>query len=293
MRTLGSVAAQSADPSEWECVVVNNNSTDSTADDFKTFAAGYPHLNIRMVDEPKQGLSNARNRGIASTTGDCVVIIDDDETVGPGFLANYIAFFEEYDAIACGGGVVACYDTARPKWMSRYPERMIANPMDYGRKVCLFPDNRVPAGGNMAFRREVFEIYGGFDPTLGRNGEQLTGGEENELFARLRYAGNRLYYVPDTEIYHHIPDSKLTLDYFRRLSFDVGRSKYLRAAIRGKESLALADERAKRLAALVIALFYVVTLRPAKAKYLLIMRRGISEGMDAQRFNRVKAQKRT
>ena len=51
------------------------------------------------------------------------------------------------------------------------------------RVVSLWMPDR---NGNMAFRREAFDRVGLFNPQLGRNGKSLVGGEENDLFARLR-----------------------------------------------------------------------------------------------------------
>lgn len=283
LRTLESVVGQTADSSSWECVAVNNNSTDSTAADFARFAAAHPQFDLRMVDEPKQGLSNARNCGIRNSSGEIVAIIDDDETIVPEYISTYIGFFETHpEASVAGGGVIPCYENGRPKWMSPYPERMIANPIDLGGRVREFPKGRVPAGGNMAFRRKVFDCFGMFDPALGRNGKALTGGEETDLFARLRAGGERLYYVPHAEIFHHIPDEKLTRERFDRQSFDVGRSKYVRAVSNGSVRALLADERRKRVFTFVLAAYYFLTFRPRKAEWLIAMRRGISAGIAAQ-----------
>lgn len=284
LRALESVVRQSAAPEQWECVVVNNNSTDTTAVDFADFAATQPHFNLRMVDEPKQGLSNARNCGIANSTGEYIAIVDDDETLVQGYIEAYIAFFDGCDAMAAGGAVIPRYETARPKWLSRYTEQMIANPICFGRGVKRFPASRIPAGGNMAFRREVFAKYGGFNPALGRNGASLAGGEESDLFERMRANGEVLYYVGRAAIYHHIPDEKLTAERFARLSYAVGRSKYLRAELHGTESALIADERRKRLYTAFLALFYTLTFRYPKAQWLIAMRRGIGEGIaDARR----------
>lgn len=284
VRALESVVRQTALPELWECVVVNNNSTDSTAEDFAAFAAAHPQFNLRMVDEPRQGLSNARNCGIACASGEYIAIIDDDETIVPEYVEAYIDFFDRYrEALAAGGAVIARYETARPKWMSRYTEQMIANPIGFGRGVGHFPAGRIPAGGNMAFRREAFARYGGFNPALGRNGKSLSGGEESDLFERMRAGGEVLYYVPRAAIYHYIPDEKLTAERFDRLSYAVGRSKYLRAELHGTESALLADEKRKRLYTAVLALLYVLTLRPAKAKWLIAMRRGIGKGIADQK----------
>lgn len=281
---MQSVVLQSAPSESWECVVVNNNSTDNTEELFASFVADYPALNLKMVNELKQGLSNARNCGIAASTGEYIVIIDDDETVDEDFIENYITFFDSFpSALAAGGAVKACYEQGRPRWMSHYTEQMIANPLDLDVVVTLFPKHRVPAGGNMAFRREAFDRVGVFNPRLGRNGKSLIGGEENDLFARLRREGVELFFVPGVAIYHHIAPSKLTDDYFGRLSFNVGRSKRLRAEADDCVAELLRDERNKRLATYILAGLYTLLFQPLKAKYLLRMRRGISAGINKLR----------
>ena len=277
LRTLGSVVSQSAPAEVWECVVVNNNSTDNTAEAFARFASEHQGFNLRMVTEHKQGLSNARNCGIAASVGQYIAIIDDDETLEQGYIESYIEFFDSFPtAMAAGGAVRAVFESGRPRWMSHYTERMIANTLDLDIAVTLFPKNRVPAGGNMTFRREVFERVGLFNPRLGRNGQSLMGGEENDLFARLRAEGYHLYFVPNAAIDHYIPAEKTTEDYFDRLCYNIGRSKALRA-----ESVdqLISAERCKMVVAYILALLYTLTFQPLKGKYLIRMRKGIYKGV--------------
>ena len=280
LRTLRSVVGQTAPAEQWECVVVNNNSTDDTEAVFADFARENPTFDLRMVTETKQGLSNARNCGIEASVGDYIAIVDDDETLEDSFVESYIEFFDSFPtAMAAGGAVKACYESAGPRWMSRFTEQMIANPLDLDIAVTLFPQNRVPAGGNMAFRREVFDRVGLFNPQLGRNGKRLVGGEENDIFARLRRAGELLYFVPNAAIFHHIPDSKLTDDYFDRLSYNVGVSKRLRAEADGEVGKLLKSESCKQVATYLLYVLYMLVLQPLKAKYLLRMRNGIYKGV--------------
>jgi GT2 family glycosyltransferase len=246
---------------------------------FACFAAENQGFDLKMVTEVKQGLSNARNAGITASKGEYVAIVDDDETLESSYIESYIEFFDSFPtAMAAGGAVKACYEGTRPRWMSRFTEQMIANPIDLDIAVTLFPEHRVPAGGNMAFRREVFDRVGVFNPQLGRNGQSLVGGEENDLFARLRRAGELLYFVPNAAIYHYIPDSKLTDDYFDRLSYNVGLSKRMRAEADGTVEQLLRAEQKRQFATYILAALYTIALQPLKAKYLLRMRRGIYNG---------------
>ena len=276
LAALESVVRQDMPPGEWECVVVNNNSTDDTPARFAAFAARYPALNLRMVTETGPGVSYARNRGIAETSAPYMAFIDDDERINAGFIRAYVEFFDAHpDAVVAGGRIIAEYVSVRPAWMSKYVEMPIANPMDFGERVRPFPAGRVPGGGNMAFRRAGLAGYGGFDPTLGRVNGELIGGEENDFFERLLLGGETIWYVPGAVMWHIIPPAKLTGAYFRRLSYNVGVSQRLRAEIHRRLPKTFVLEIAKWAATLVLC----CTMPPRKSRWLLRMRLEISRGL--------------
>lgn len=273
---LESVIRQDLPAADWECVVVSNNSTDDTVARFGDFAARYPGLNLRLVTEDGPGVSYARNRGIAETSAPLLVFIDDDERINPGFLRAYADFFEAHpDAVVAGGRIVAEYVTGRPAWLSKYTEMPIANPMDFGDAVRPFPAGRVPGGGNMAFRRSAALRYGGFDPSLGRVGRMLIGGEENDFFERLMRGGETCWYVPGAVMWHIIPPEKLTESYFRRLCYNVGVSQRLRAGMYRRYPKTLLFESLKWGATLLLSL----TMAPRKSLWLIRMRYEISRGL--------------
>lgn len=277
---LKSVIRQSAPAQEWECVVVNNNSSDNTSECFAEFASGHPEYNLRIVDEPNQGLSYARNRGIRESVGEYIAIIDDDEHIAEDFVAAYIKLFDSVpEAVAAGGPIVAEYPTGRPRWMSCYTERPIANTMYFGEEVREFPKGRVPGGGNMALRRSAIRRYGVFDTSLGYSGESLIGGEECDLFERLQIADAKYYYVPTAVMYHIIPREKLTKEYFSRLSYNVGVSQLRRARLYRRVWRVRFVELSKWVATLLIALWYTITLQWRKGYYLILMRLNISRGL--------------
>ena len=277
---LKSVIRQSAPAQEWECVVVNNNSSDNTSERFAEFAGEHPEYNLRIVDEPNQGLSYARNRGIRESVGEYIAIIDDDEHIAEDFVAAYIKLFDSVpEAVAAGGPIVARYPTGRPRWMSCYTERPIANTMYFGEEVREFPKGRVPGGGNMALRRSAIRRYGVFDTSLGYSGESLIGGEECDLFERLQIADAKYYYVPTAVMYHIIPREKLTKEYFARLSYNVGVSQLRRARLYRRVWRVRFVELSMWVATLLIALWYTITLQWRKGYYLILMRLNISRGL--------------
>ena len=279
VRALESVAVQSAAAEEWECVVVDNNSTDDTLERFAQFTENHKNINLRMVHERQQGLSHARNRGIAESSGDIIAIIDDDERICPDFIRAYIEAFDGHpEAASAGGRTVAEYPSGRPGWMSRWTEQPIANPLDMGDKIRRFGRGRIPCGGNMAVRRSVIERYGAFDTSLGRSGESLVGGEESDLFARLARGGEKCIYVPQAVMYHIIPPSKLTEAYFDRLAYNIGVTQRRRAGQEGRMFAAGVAEYGKWAATLAIAAWYAVSGRTEAARWLIRLRSGITRG---------------
>jgi len=276
MVTLKSVVAQSLAPEVWECVVVDNNSTDDTRERVAALCAEHPTLNIRYIFEPEQGLSAARNAGIGVAEGDIIAFVDDDERIVPDFLSAYISLFDtEPEAMAAGGRIIAEYPAGRPSWMSALAEQPIANPMHFGDSVRLFPRGRIPGGGNMAFRREALERVGIFDTSLGRTGKSLIGGEESDLFERMAAVGIRPYYVPRAVMYHIIPEAKLTKEYFARLCYNNGVSQRRRAELHDRVGRLYLGEAMKWCATLLLCLVH----RPAQSRYMLVMRRETSRGI--------------
>ncbi len=276
--TLASVAEQILPPEQWECVVVDNNSSDNTQDAVAEFIATHPNLDIKVVRESRQGLSYARNCGIEASIGEIVAIIDDDEVINAQFAAAYLELFDRIPSCeSAGGAIIPRYKVERPRWMSHYTELPIANPLDLGPRPRLFPRGRIPGGGNMAIRRSTLERSGLFDVELGRKGDVLIGGEESDLFERLAAMGAECWWCPDAVMWHIIPPEKLERSYFDRLSYNVGVSQRKRAAIDGRR--VLPAEISKWGATLLIALFFLLTLQWSKAQYLILLRLNITRGL--------------
>lgn len=282
LRTLRSITRQTLDTKLWEAIVVNNNSTDTTERLFEDFREGEPAaVNIKMVFEGQQGLSHARNRGIAESSGEIVAFADDDEELNPDFLKQYLDFFEAHPEAAAGGGrIQPHYEYETPKWLSPWLERPLSALIDMGDKPRLFKGRRYPIGGNMAFRREVFEQWGTFDTELGRTGKKLLSGEEKDIFDRIRREGGKIYWVPGPYILHLIPQSRLTPEYLGKLTKAIGTSERIRTRRSWRKYAGrLFSEGVKWGGTLVLATGYLLQGRPSKGKYLIIMRRNITAGL--------------
>ncbi len=280
--TLRTLCRQTLPKESFEVCVTDNNSCDNTAQCIRRFAEENPGMNIVYAFEQKQGLSHARNCAIRHSSGEILVVVDDDELIDPALAQTYLDFFDAHPAAAAAGGaVVPQYGVELPAWFSPYIDELISGSFDLGPKVKLFGPDRYPRGGNFAIRRPMIEKYGDFNVCLGRKGGSVIGGEEKDLLARLRKGGEKLYYVPGAVITHIIPDAKVTDEYFNRITRMVGVSERIRTcSISGWAYLKrIAVEILKWGATLLLAFGYTLKGAPAKAEYLVRMRWNISRGL--------------
>ena len=92
---LESVARNSGWP-RLDVVVVDNGSTDETRSMLETFGAS--RLPIRVIHNPdNHGFARAANQGIRATSGEYVVLLNDDAAVAPGWLSRLVSRFEAND----------------------------------------------------------------------------------------------------------------------------------------------------------------------------------------------------
>jgi len=279
---LKSIAENDFSLSEYEIVLVNNNSTDGTDTESERFRRDFPQVAFRYVVEKNQGLSHARNRGIAEAKGDILIYVDDDALVNKEFLRSYADFFAQYpQAAAAGGAILPIYETAEPKWMSHFTKQLITGYLYLGNQTKKFGKRHYPGGGNAAYRKEVFGKIGLFNVDLGRKGESLIGAEEKDIFDKMTAQGMEFYYLPNAILYHIIPESKLTKEYFNRLTFAIGKSERIRTLNISKKKFRsrLFSELVKWCATCVLFFAYLISFQPQKGMKLLAFRWNVSKGL--------------
>lgn len=282
IRTLNSLLNQDLDPAIWEIVIVDNNSSDHTKLSCEHIIERNPTFVIKYVFEKKQGLSHARNCGIEHSSGEYIVIVDDDEEFSIEFLSAYLEAFESNPKIeAAGGRVTPLYEFKTPEWLNPYCERPIAGTVSFSPDVKYFPIDRYPTGGNMAFRSSAFKKYGVFNPELGRKGTSLMGGEEKDLFQRVTSSGSKILYVYDALMYHIIPESRVTTEYVYKVANMIGISERVRTQSLGSGSYLkrLFIEAIKWAGTLVIALGYALNGKFSAARVLIGLRVYITKGL--------------
>jgi glycosyltransferase involved in cell wall biosynthesis len=224
-KALESVAAQTLpEPLEWEVVVVDNNSRDQTREVVQDFCHRHPRQ-FRYVFEPIQGLNYARNSGVREARGDVLAFMDDDVTVEPGWLDNLTAPLRNGEWAGSGGMTLPLGTFTPPLWLAPDgPYNMLGVLCAYfnrGNKACDLEEP--PYGANMAFRKPMFEKYGGFRTDLDRCGGDTMSNGDTEFGGRLMKAGERLRYEPSAVVRHPVPEARISKEYFLKWWFDYGR----------------------------------------------------------------------
>jgi glycosyltransferase involved in cell wall biosynthesis len=178
------------------------------------------------VREEKQGLCYARNRGIAESQGDVVAYIDDDILTSPDWLDGMLSIFRETSCDAAGGCIHLDVDgRPLPRWLGQRIWGYLGY-IDHGEKrVELDGRRHYPHGGNMAFRREVFDRHGLFNVAIGRVGNKLFKGSEVEFFHRISGAHAIILYEPKARVCHLIKPKELEKRYFRILQLREGEQR--------------------------------------------------------------------
>lgn len=266
----------------YEIVLVNNMSTDNTEAECQRFGNDYPDVNFRYMVETNQGLSFARNRGIAESRGDTLLFLDDDSYIQPNYLTNLQRQLDAYpDADAFGGKIDPVFESGEaPKWLSKWNYSWVSA-IDLGDKVCPFKGKAFPIGANMGIRKAMLEKTGNFNTQLGRSKKNLMGGEEKDLFERIRQQGGSIYYFPDVVVHHVIPPTRTTKDYVKRLGEGVGRSERIRTLgeSKGKYLKRLFSEMVKWGGTLVLWLGFALKGQLEKGNILFTFRRKVTSGL--------------
>lgn len=246
-RVLESAAAMVIPPGQtWEFLLVDNGSTDHTAEVVAAFADRLP---IRRVWQPEAGLSNARNAGVAAASGDYILWTDDDVVIDPGWLAAYADAFKAYpDAAIFGGVIEPVYEVEPPQWFRENEDLLshLVAKRDFGpeRRVLENDLATIPYGANFALRTAEQKRHR-YDPELGVSPNHKRLGEETAVIQAIRNAGGVSVWVPGARVHHLIPASRMTPDYVRIYNRSRGETWAHLSATGGPEIMGPAVPRDK------------------------------------------------
>lgn len=218
-------------PGSWEIIVVDNASQDNTAAVAQQLAAQAP-VPVRVVAQPRLGLSFARNAGLAAAQGEILAFTDDDALPDPDWLVGLVRALTPTAVLAVGGPVQAAFASPPPLWLSAHFLPYLAL-WDLGPEPLRLSYNEYPRGINMAFKRQAFVLAGEFSPYLGRKGAQLLSCEEIEFCLRLERLGGEIWYAPTARVTHRIDPARITPEWLRQRFAAQGASEAILNQLHG------------------------------------------------------------
>ena len=180
----------------YELVVVDGNSTDNSRQIVERMQQSWP--NLRLLDNPAGITPKSMNLGIRSAVGEIIVRADAHNVYPPDYVEGCVKVLEQTGADNVGGPwrTVPGGDTFGARVVATVLTSRFGVGNSHFRTSSLegYVDT-VPFG---TFRRDLFDRVGFFNEYLVRN-------QDNELNARIRKAGGKIYLTPALTTNYYAP----------------------------------------------------------------------------------------
>jgi glycosyltransferase involved in cell wall biosynthesis len=229
-RAIRSLCNQTLEPGSCEILIVDNGSSDNTRGETESLMREMPHHRIRYLLEPEPGLLSGRHRGALESDGEILVFLDDDIEATAGYLHAILDAFKDPAVQLVGGPNLPRYESEPPAWIESF-----WSTTPYGGRMCGFL-SLLDLGGNaieihpnyiwglnFAIRRRALFDLGGFHPDCIPDALQCFQGDgETGLTMKAFAQGYKAVFTPGATVYHFIPTSRMTTEYFERRAYYQG-----------------------------------------------------------------------
>jgi glycosyltransferase involved in cell wall biosynthesis len=163
-----------------EIIVVNNASSDGT----REVALRYPQ--VRLVDEPRKGLTFARQAGFLASRGSLIANVDADSRLTGGWVDRVLRTFEAEPELVALSGPFVYYDLTRRQRVFVHIFYLVAW-MSYAINRYLLRVGSMVQGGNFIVSRAALERIGGFNLDISFYGE------DTDIARRLHSVGEVMF----------------------------------------------------------------------------------------------------
>lgn len=210
---------------EVEVIVVDNNSPDDTAKVVAPYL-NHPSITFHYVFEGQQGLSHARNTGLNKASGEYLLFTDDDAAIPSNWISEYLHHIQTNNPDCLFSKIQILWDQPKPWWfIDEFTPCFVG--LDYGNMMLRVTDNTKEFyGKNFCIRKNLLIELGGFDPQLGRKGNNLAAGEETLIYREMISRGDSILYFPSAPVGHRLKPREYDISNIRKLYIDGAYSTY-------------------------------------------------------------------
>lgn len=226
--TIKHIAKQKTDPRLlWELILVDNASTDNTkqvtSDEWSKYKT---RARLKIVDEPTQGLSPARQKGFDTASYEYIVLCDDDNWLEENFVQSSYDIMSGNDKIGVlGGPNDALCELPPAEWFRWFQQCYAAGTQAdiHNGKISegniTWKRGFVWGAGMVVRKTALKELYSkGFKSLMSdRKGYQLSSGGDSELCYALVLSGWQVWYDNRLKLKHCMPAGRLSWNYLIRL----------------------------------------------------------------------------
>lgn len=183
----------------FEIVVVDQSDSNETSIIVNKLKNSYPGLVIIYIHSKVKKLSNARNIGIKSASGDFFCIVDDDAEYDKNYLSTAKDILDKYNPSIISGVI---YDSEKEKFFveqMKFKEDSFLNINEIF-SICL--------SAGLVISRNIFNEIGGFDEKFGI-GAIYGSSEESDLLVRAINKGEKIYFTKKLILFHRLPEEQI------------------------------------------------------------------------------------
>ena len=201
----------------YSVVIADNDHLESARGLVSDLARTAP-IPMHYYVEPRQNIALARNKAVASSIGDFVAFIDDDETPPRDWLVRLLTALKAYQADGVLGPVVPRFSAPPPEWIRR--GKLFDRPSPPTGTWLRWKQTRT---GNVLLRRSIFASQGNqFRPECGG------GGEDVDFFRRMIAKGMRFVWCAEASVDELVPAERCRRTYLLKRALLRGGARHNR-----------------------------------------------------------------
>jgi len=196
LRSIETWKNQTLDVSDYEVIIVDNNSSDNSSSLINEFIKDIPNFHYLLENKP--GSTNARQSAVKESKYDYLIFADDDGLYNSTCIEEILKVYESNDEIdAVSGKIDILWDKTPPEWIDPY-EFMLGK-LNYGDNVVV-AKNIYLNGGLFSIKKSVFNELNGFNPDL--IGDYLVGDGDTGLVIKLHNENRLIGWTPFAQMQH-------------------------------------------------------------------------------------------